>query len=157
VAEVQVGLGFDAHSFGGSPPIVLAGVVVDADRGLKATSDGDVAAHSVCDGLLGAVQLGDLGTHFPSSDPKWTGADSMGMLETVVRMVHASGWFVNNVDLTVVSQEIRVAPHRAAIRAALSEILEIDAVSVKATSTDGMGFTGRNEGMAALAVVTVTI
>jgi 2-C-methyl-D-erythritol 2,4-cyclodiphosphate synthase len=157
VAEVRVGLGFDAHSFGGSPPILLAGVVVDAERGLKATSDGDVAAHAVCDGLLGAVQLGDMGTYFSSSDPASIGADSMLMLETVVRLVHASGWFVNNVDLTLVCQELRVAPHRAAIRAALSEILETDAVSVKATSTDGMGFTGRNEGLAALAVVTVTI
>ena len=157
MAEVRVGLGFDAHSFGGAPPIVLAGVVVDSERGLKATSDGDVAAHSVCDGLLGAVHLGDIGTYFPSSDPESSGADSMLMLETVLRMVQASGWFVNNVDLTVVSQEVRVAPHRAAIRAALSEVLETDAVSVKATSTDGMGFTGRNEGLAALAVVTVTI
>lgn len=157
MGDVRVGLGFDAHRFGGKPPLVLAGVVVDAERGMEATSDGDVAAHAICDGLLGALDLGDVGTHFPSSDPRWTGADSMLMLETVVRMVHASGWFVNNVDLTIIAQEVRVAPHRGHIRAALSEVLETDSVSVKATSTDGMGFTGRSEGLAALAVVTVTI
>lgn len=157
MAEVRVGFGFDAHRFGGSPPVVLAGVVVDDHRGVEATSDGDVVAHAICDGLLGALDLGDIGTHFPSSDPRWSGADSMIMLETVVRMVRASGWYVNNVDLTVVAQELLIAPHRQAIRAALSEVLEISAVSVKATSTDGMGFTGRDEGLAALSVVTVTI
>lgn len=157
MAELRVGFGFDAHRFGGSPPIVLAGVVVDAQRGVEATSDGDVAAHAICDGLLGALDLGDMGTHFPSSDPRWSGADSMLMLETVVRMVRASGWYINNVDLTVVAQEVMVSPHRGSIRAALSEVLETGAVSVKATSTDGMGFAGRNEGLAALAVVTVTI
>lgn len=157
MGDFRVGLGFDAHRFGGTPPLVLAGVVVDSDRGMEATSDGDVVAHAICDGLLGALDLGDMGTHFPSSDPRWTGADSMLMLETVVRMVHASGWFVNNVDLTIIAQEMRVAPHRELMRAALSQVLETDSVSVKATSTDGMGFTGRSEGLAALAVVTVTI
>ena len=137
--------------------MILGGVIVDPQLGLDATSDGDAAAHAVSDGLLGAVGLGDMGTHFPSSDERWRGADSMLMLDTVLKMVRASGWWVNNVDLTIIAQDVRIDPHRHAIRVALSELLETDAVSVKATTTDSMGFTGRGEGLAALAVVTVTI
>ena len=157
MSEVRVGLGFDAHPFGGQPPLVLAGVVVDSEQGVEATSDGDVAAHAVSDALLGAVGLGDMGSHFPSSDPRWQGADSMLMLDSVLKMVRASGWWVNNVDLTIIAQTVRVDPHREAIKQALTSLLETEAVSVKATTTDRMGFTGRGEGLAALAVVTVTI
>jgi 2-C-methyl-D-erythritol 2,4-cyclodiphosphate synthase len=157
MSQLRVGLGFDAHRFGGTPPLVLGGVIVDTERGLEATSDGDAAAHAVSDALLGAVGLGDMGTHFPSSDERWRGADSMSMLETVVKLVRASGWWVNNVDLTIVAQNVRIDPHRQAMKVSLSEVLETDAVSVKATTTDTMGFTGRSEGLAALAVVTVTI
>jgi 2-C-methyl-D-erythritol 2,4-cyclodiphosphate synthase len=157
MSQLRVGLGFDAHRFGGKPPLVLGGVIVDAERGLEATSDGDAAAHAVSDALLGAVGLGDMGTHFPSSDERWRGADSMLMLDTVVKLVRASGWWVNNVDLTIIAQSVRIDPHRQAMKMALSEVLETDAVSVKATTTDTMGFTGRGEGLAALAVVTVTI
>jgi 2-C-methyl-D-erythritol 2,4-cyclodiphosphate synthase len=157
MSQLRVGLGFDAHRFGGKPPLVLGGVIIDAERGLEATSDGDAAAHAVSDALLGAVGLGDMGTHFPSSDERWRGADSMLMLNTVVKLVRASGWWVNNVDLTIIAQSVRIDPHRQAMRMALSEVLETDAVSVKATTTDTMGFTGRGEGLAALAVVTVTI
>jgi 2-C-methyl-D-erythritol 2,4-cyclodiphosphate synthase len=152
-----MGLGFDAHRFGGKPPLLLGGVVVDPDRGVEATSDGDVVAHATCDALLGSLNLGDMGMHFPSSDPRWAGADSMLMLQTVVRMVLASGWWVRNLDITVVAQDLVIGPHRDAISVSLSEVLETEAVSLKATSTDGMGFTGRNEGLAALAVVAVTI
>jgi 2-C-methyl-D-erythritol 2,4-cyclodiphosphate synthase len=137
--------------------LILGGVIVDPEVGLDATSDGDAAAHALSDALLGAVGLGDMGTHFPSSDERWRGADSMLMLDTVLKMVRASGWWVNNVDLTIIAQHVRIDPHRQAIRMAFSELLETDAVSVKATSTDTMGFTGRGEGLAALAVVTVTI
>ncbi|HUP16062.1 MAG TPA: 2-C-methyl-D-erythritol 2,4-cyclodiphosphate synthase [Acidimicrobiia bacterium] len=157
MSQLRVGLGFDAHRFGGIPPLVLAGVIVDVERGLEATSDGDAAAHAVSDALLGAVGLGDMGTHFPSSDERWRGADSMLMLDTVVKLVRASGWWVNNVDLTIIAQSVRIDPHRQAMKIALSDVLETDAVSVKATTTDTMGFTGRGEGLAALAVVTVTI
>ena len=157
MSQLRVGLGFDAHRFGGKPPLVLGGVVVDVEEGLEATSDGDAAAHAVSDALLGAVGLGDMGTHFPSSDERWRGADSMVMLDTVVKLVRASGWWVNNVDLTIIAQSVRIDPHRQAMRMALSDVLETDAVSVKATTTDTMGFTGRGEGLAALAVVTVTI
>ena len=137
--------------------MLLGGVVVDHALGLEATSDGDAVAHAVSDALLGAVGLGDMGTHFPSGDDRWRGADSMLMLDTVHKMVRASGWWVNNVDLTIIVQQIRIDPHRRAIKLALSDVLETDSVSVKATTTDGMGFTGRGEGLAALAVATVTI
>ena len=137
--------------------MILGGVVVDADRGLEATSDGDAAAHAVSDALLGAVGLGDMGTHFPSDDQRWKGADSMLMLDTVLKLVRANGWWVNNVDLTIIAENVRIEPHRQAIKLALSDVLETDAIAVKATTTDGMGFTGRGEGLAALAVVTVTI
>jgi 2-C-methyl-D-erythritol 2,4-cyclodiphosphate synthase len=157
MSQLRVGLGFDAHRFGGKPPLVLGGIVVDSTLGLDATSDGDAAAHAVSDALLGAVGLGDMGTHFPSSDQRWQGADSVLMLETVLKMVRASGWWVNNVDLTIIAQQVRIDPHRQAIRAALSDLLETEAVSVKATTTDTMGFTGRGEGLAVLAVATVTI
>ena len=157
MSQLRVGLGFDAHRFGGKPPLILGGVVVDSALGLEATSDGDAAAHAVSDALLGAVGLGDMGTHFPSSDERWQGADSMLMLETVLKMVRASGWWVNNVDLTIIAQQVRIDPHRQAIRVALSDLLETEAVAVKATTTDTMGFTGRGEGLAVLAVVTVTI
>lgn len=154
--SIQVGLGLDAHRFGGHPPIVLGGVVVDAERGLVATSDGDVAAHALADALLGAAKLGDLGDHFPSSDPQWEGADSMVMLQDVVRMVEATGGQVASADLTIVVQDLRIAPHRRAIAAALSQVVGAE-VSVKATSTDGLGFLGRGEGLAALAVAVITI
>lgn len=157
MSQLRVGLGLDAHRFGGKPPLVLGGVVVDPTLGVEATSDGDAAAHAVSDALLGAVGLGDMGTHFPSSDERWRGADSMLMLETVLKMVRASGWWVNNVDLTIIAQTIRIDPYREAIKLALADLLETEAISVKATTTDGMGFTGRGEGLAALAVVTVSI
>lgn len=156
MTTTRVGMGFDAHRFGGEPPIRLGGVVVDPSRGLEATSDGDVAAHALADALLGAAGLGDMGEHFPSSDPRFEGADSMVLLEDVVRMVLAAGGLITNADVTIVAETLRVAPFRSAIRKALSEVSMAD-VSVKATTTDGMGFLGRGEGVAALAVAAVSI
>lgn len=155
---MRVGWGFDAHRYGGSPPVRCAGVVVDPQRGVAATSDGDVPAHAVADALLGAAALGDLGAHFPSSDPRWRGADSMGLLAEVVERVAAAGFRPASLDVTVVAETVRVAPHREAIRAALARVLglPVGAVSVKATSTDGMGFLGRDEGIAAVAVAVVS-
>ncbi len=152
-----MGWGFDAHRFGGDPPIVLAGIVADPDRGLVATSDGDVAAHAVADALLGAAALADLGELFPSSDPRWEGADSMSLLAEVVRLTSKEGWEVAHVDLTVVAQSVRVAPHREGMRRSLADVLGVaeEVVSVKATTTDHMGSIGRDEGVAAVAVVTV--
>jgi 2-C-methyl-D-erythritol 2,4-cyclodiphosphate synthase len=136
---------------------VLAGIVADPDRGLLATSDGDVAAHALADALLGAAALADLGELFPSSDPRWEGADSMSLLAEVVRLAREQGWVSAHVDLTVVAQSVRVAPHRAAMRRSLAEVLGVaeEVVSVKATTTDHMGSIGRDEGVAAVAVVTV--
>ena len=151
----RVGLGFDAHRLGGPPPLRLAGVEVDGTQGLIGTSDGDVAAHAVADAMLGAGALGDLGTHFPSRDVEWRGADSMALLARVVEMVAQAGMRVGNVDLTVIAETVRVAPIRERMRKELADVLGVvpASVSVKATTTDGMGFTGRGEGVAAWATV----
>lgn len=153
----RVGWGFDAHRFAGPGSVLLAGVAVDGTRGVAATSDGDVLAHSVADAALGAVALGDLGSMFPSDDPRWEGADSMEMLTTVVGALAEAGWTPVAVDVTVVAETVRVAPWREAIREALAAVLGLasDAVSVKATSTDGMGFLGKDEGIASVALMTV--
>jgi len=152
---MRVGWGCDAHRFGGPGRTLLGGVVADGARGVEATSDGDVLAHAVADALLGAAALGDLGTLFPSHDPRWHRADSMSLLAEVVARVAAAGYRVASLDATVIAEEVRVAPHREAIRGGLAVALEIDvaAVSVKATTTDGLGFLGRDEGLAAVAVV----
>jgi 2-C-methyl-D-erythritol 2,4-cyclodiphosphate synthase len=131
--------------------------VVSEEVGVTATSDGDVLAHAVTDALLGACTLGDMGEHFPSSDPAMTDADSMGLLAQAVAMARDAGWGPSHVDVTVVAESVRVAPHRAEITGRLAGTLglDVDSVSVKATSTDGLGFIGRDEGLAALAVITV--
>jgi 2-C-methyl-D-erythritol 2,4-cyclodiphosphate synthase len=152
---MRVGLGFDAHRFGAAPPTLLAGVVVDTDRGVEATSDGDVVAHAVADAILGGSALGDLGGLFPSGDERWHDADSMEMLAEVVARAAAAGFRVGSVDLTVITERIRVEPHREMMRGRLAEVLGVGpaAVSVKATTTDGLGFLGRDEGIAVLAAV----
>lgn len=136
---------------------MLAGVVVDRTRGIEAMSDGDVVAHAVADALLGALALGDLGVHFPSSDPEMEGIDSMELLARVVRRIEDRAHLVGNVDVTVVAQSVRVGPHRDEIRDRLASVLRIDrsSVSVKATTTDGMGSIGRDEGIAVAAAVTL--
>lgn len=154
----RVGWGYDAHRLDGAPPLKLGGVVVSETDGVSATSDGDVLAHAVTDALLGACVLGDMGVHFPSSDADLAGADSMDLLRQATTMASGAGWRVSHGDFTVVAQSVRVAPHREAIRQSLADALGVESsvVSVKATSTDGLGFTGRGEGIAAVAVVTVT-
>ncbi len=135
--------------------MVLAGVDVSSTRGVLATSDGDVAAHAVIDAVLGAAALGDLGSHFPSSEEEWHGANSMDLLARAAQMAADAGVRSESVDLTIIAQAERVAPHREAMRSNLASVLglEIGAVSVKATTTDGMGFIGAGEGIAAVAVV----
>jgi len=152
-----VGWGLDVHRLGGDPPILLAGVEVDQERGVIATSDGDVVAHAVADALLGAAALGDLGTFFPSSDPQWTNADSMGLLRRVVELADSMKWRPSFCDVTAVSESVRVAPFREEVRAALAGALglSVGQVSVKATTTDGLGWVGRDQGIAAVAAVTV--
>ncbi len=156
-SRVRVGWGFDAHRFGGPGPIRLAGVTVDTTRGVDATSDGDLVAHAVADALLGSLALGDLGVHYPSSDPAMEGIDSMEILARVGRQIEDRAHLIHNVDVTVVSQSVRIESHREAMRDQLASALRIDrsAVSVKATTTDSMGSIGADEGLAAAAVVTV--
>jgi 2-C-methyl-D-erythritol 2,4-cyclodiphosphate synthase len=159
VSEPRVGIGFDVHAFNSTPPIVLGGVVVDTERGVDATSDGDVVCHAVTDAVLGAANLGDMGMHFPSSDSRWHGADSTEMLRESVRMAADKSLSVLAVDVTVISQSVRIGPFRDAIRAGLAAAVGLDAerVSVKATTTDSIGALGRDEGIAAMAVVTAVV
>jgi 2-C-methyl-D-erythritol 2,4-cyclodiphosphate synthase len=151
----RVGFGYDAHRFGGEGPVVLAGVSIEHGSGVIGTSDADVASHAVCDALLGAGALGDLGEFFPSDDPRWRGAESIEFVSACGRMVRESGLEIGNVDVTVIVQSVRVSPHRRAMRANLAAALGLDigVVSVKATTTDGLGWIGSNEGLAAHAVV----
>jgi 2-C-methyl-D-erythritol 2,4-cyclodiphosphate synthase len=159
---MRFGHGIDAHRFApqdaGERPLVLLGVALPEARSLTGTSDADVAAHAVADALLGAAALGDLGEHFPSTDPRWRNADSMGILTTVVSMVRGAGHEIGNVDVTIVAESVRVSPYRERMRVGLAGALgiTIEAVSVKATSTDGMGFAGRDEGVLAIAVAALT-
>ncbi|HSF87181.1 MAG TPA: 2-C-methyl-D-erythritol 2,4-cyclodiphosphate synthase [Acidimicrobiia bacterium] len=155
---MRVGQGIDVHAFTPTGRVVLAGVVAAEDRGVAATSDGDVIAHAVADALVGAAALGDLGEFFPSSDPQWKDADSMGLLATIVSRLDGLGMHAANVDVTVLAQTVRVSPLRNQMRANLAAVLRVpsEAVSVKATTTDHLGFLGRDEGIAAIAVVMLT-
>lgn len=154
---MRTGWGFDVHPLDGQPPLILAGVVVSEILGVTATSDGDVLAHAVADALLGAAVLGDVGEHFPSDDPSSQGANSMELLARSVSLARDAGWQPGHVDTTVIAQAVRISPHRAAIRSSLAATLGLDvgAVSVKATTTDGLGLVGRGEGIAAVASLTV--
>ncbi len=151
---MRIGQGFDAHQFETGKPLVLGGVPIDHDQGLKAHSDGDVLIHALCDALLGAAGLGDIGRHFPDSDPALAGIDSLELLRQVVEQLHQRGWRVGNVDLTLVAQRPKLAPYVDAICRVLAVDLQINPqlVNVKATTTEGMGFTGRGEGIVAYAV-----
>ncbi len=152
---MRIGHGFDAHRFGAARPLVIGGVTVPHPQGLLAHSDGDVLVHALCDALLGAAGLGDIGRHFPDSSAEYAGVDSRVLLRRVVALLGEQGLEVGNADLTVVAQAPKLAPHVPAIRATLASDLGVDPsrVNVKATTTEGMGFTGRGEGMAAHAVV----
>jgi 2-C-methyl-D-erythritol 2,4-cyclodiphosphate synthase len=149
----RVGLGFDVHqvSEDASRRLVLGGVVLEGERGLAGHSDADVIAHAVADALLGAASLGDLGQHFPDTDPQWAGADSMQLLRKVVAMIAADGWSVANVDASVVLEAPKLAPHRDAISDALTAAVGAP-VSVKAKRAEGLGALGRGEGIACWAV-----
>lgn len=155
---MRIGLGVDAHRWGGPGPLRLAGVVVNEDAGLVGTSDADVLAHAIADALLGAAALGDLGSHFPSDQPAFVGADSMRLLAQVAAMVREAGFELESIDATVIAEEVRMAPYRDRMRAAVAEVLgmAVARISIKATSTDGMGLTGKGEGIAAMAVALVS-
>lgn len=153
---MRVGIGFDAHAFAAGRDLIIGGVHVPHDRGLHGHSDADVLSHAVGDAILGAAGLGDLGAMFPASD-RWKDASSLAILEAIASSLRDAAQRIVNVDATVIAQSPRMAPHVAEMAAKLAEALGIDAsmVSVKATSTDALGFTGRGEGIAAMAVVLV--
>jgi 2-C-methyl-D-erythritol 2,4-cyclodiphosphate synthase len=154
---VRSGIGYDIHRLVPDRRLVLGGVVIDHPTGLAGHSDGDVLAHAITDALLGATALGDLGSHFPSDDPAYAGADSLRLLERVVTLVSAAGYRIGSVDASVIAQAPRLAPHLAVMRDRLSLALGIgrDAVSVKATTNDGLGVVGAGEAIATLATVIV--
>jgi 2-C-methyl-D-erythritol 2,4-cyclodiphosphate synthase len=152
---MRIGSGFDVHAFGPGEHVMLGGVRVAHSHGVLAHSDGDVVLHALTDALLGAAGLGDIGQHFKDSDPRWQGADSSGFVRAVMRMLGERGLRVGNADVTVLAERPKIGPVRARIRARLAELLEVapEAVNVKATTTEKLGFLGRAEGIAAQAVV----
>jgi len=154
---MTAGIGWDSHRFAAGRPLILGGVTIPHDRGLDGHSDADVLTHAVIDALLGASALGDIGQHFPDSDERYRDADSMELLRTVVAMLAERGLRVAHVDTTVVMERPKLAGHREAIRASLAAALGVEPgqVNVKASTGEGMGFIGREEGVAALAVATV--
>jgi 2-C-methyl-D-erythritol 4-phosphate cytidylyltransferase/2-C-methyl-D-erythritol 2,4-cyclodiphosphate synthase len=153
----RTGMGFDVHAFAGEGPVMLGGIAVPHHRGLAGHSDADVVLHAITDALLGAAGLGDIGEHFPPSDPQWKGASSDRFLAHAVELLRAHGAILDHVDCTIIAEEPKVGPHRSAMRARIAEIagLGLDQVSVKATTTEGLGFTGRREGIAAQAVASI--
>ena len=155
--SIRIGQGFDVHAFSEGDHVMLGGVRIPHERGLAAHSDGDVALHALCDALLGAAALGDIGKHFPPGDEQWRGADSLELLAAVRDMMAAQGLEMVNLDLTIICEAPKIGPHVAAMRQAIASVLSLDAgvVSVKATTTEKLGFCGRGEGIAAMAVVLI--
>ena len=151
----KIGQGYDVHAFGAGEKIVIGGVVIPYERGLVAHSDGDVLLHALCDALLGALALGDIGRHFPDTDAKYKGIDSRTLLRLVYAHVKKAGYRLGNADMTIIAQAPKMAPHIVSMVEKIAADLEaaIDCVNVKATTTEKLGFTGRKEGIAAEAVV----
>jgi len=154
---IRIGHGYDVHKFGGEGPIVLCGVTIPYEQGLVAHSDGDVALHALCDALLGALALGDIGKHFPDTSDDYKNADSMELLKHVYSLIQSEGFALVNADITIAAQAPKLAPHiidmRSNIANALS--LHVNQISVKATTTEKLGFVGRKEGIETHAVVLV--
>ncbi|MGL5006900.1 MAG: 2-C-methyl-D-erythritol 2,4-cyclodiphosphate synthase [Plesiomonas sp.] len=151
---MRIGHGFDVHKFGGDGPVIMGGVAIPYPQGLLAHSDGDVALHALTDALLGAAALGDIGHLFPDTDPAYKGADSRNLLREAFCQIQQKGYCVGNVDITIIAQSPKMAPHINAMRACIAADLacSIDCVNVKATTTEKLGFTGRGEGIACEAV-----
>ncbi|MBS0432826.1 MAG: 2-C-methyl-D-erythritol 2,4-cyclodiphosphate synthase [Proteobacteria bacterium] len=152
---IRIGQGYDVHAFGPGDHVMLGGVRIPHTHGLIAHSDGDVVAHALCDALLGALALGDIGRHFPDSDPRWKGADSLQLLAHCMALVRGRGYALGNADITVICEQPKLAAHIEAMRVRLTAAVECDAdaIGIKATTSEKLGFTGRGEGVAALAVV----
>ncbi|HEX6820032.1 MAG TPA: 2-C-methyl-D-erythritol 2,4-cyclodiphosphate synthase [Ktedonobacterales bacterium] len=158
--DMRVGFGYDAHAFAAPEaqrPLMIGGVSIPHDRGLAGHSDADVLLHALVDALLGAAALGDIGTYFPSSDERWKDASSGAFVRQTVELLHDAGWRVGNLDATVVAEQPRLTPHVLAIRSRVAELagIGLDAVSVKAKTTDRLGFTGRGEGIACYVVALI--
>jgi 2-C-methyl-D-erythritol 2,4-cyclodiphosphate synthase len=155
--KLRIGQGLDVHAFAEGDHVMLGGVRIEHERGLAAHSDGDVALHALCDAMLGAAALGDIGRHFPPSDAEWAGADSRELLRRVDLMLKQAGWSMVNADITLVCERPKITPHAEQMRLNIAADLGIDAgdVSVKATTTEGLGFCGRGEGISALATVLI--
>lgn len=155
--RIRVGQGLDVHAFCAGDHVMLGGVRIPCEQALAAHSDGDVALHALCDAMLGAAALGDIGRHFPPSDTRWAGADSRDLLRRVDLLLKREGWTVSNADITLVCELPKIAPHAEQMRANIAADIGIDLadVSIKATTTEGLGFCGRGEGITALATVLI--
>lgn len=154
---MRVGHGYDAHTFVEGKPLVLAGVTIPYEKGLKAHSDGDAVIHSLCDALLGAAALGDIGTYFPDTDDKYKNIDSRLLLKDVINIIKEKGFNIGNVDITILAQEPKLLPYINDMRQTLSSDLEIkmDEINIKATTTEGMGFVGRKEGICVYSIICI--
>ena len=156
---IRIGHGYDVHALVADRPLVLGGVTIPHSRGLAGHSDADVLIHAVCDACLGAAGLGDIGQHFPDTDPQYQDIDSRLLLQHVNKLLQERGWRVSNLDSTIIAQQPKLAPHLAAMQANLASDLAIDAtqINIKATTTEGLGFAGREEGIVAHAVVLISL
>jgi len=155
MTDLRIGLGYDVHAFADDRALVLGGVELSHPRGLAGHSDADVLVHALMDAILGAMRSGDIGAHFPDTDPAWAGASSIALLERVGALMRADGWDLADADTVLVLESPRISPHRDAMRARMAEALGVDVarIGLKATTTEGLGLTGRGEGVAAQAVV----
>lgn len=155
--QFRVGSGFDVHRFAEQRRLVLCGIEVPYEKGLLGHSDADVALHALMDAMLGAAAMGDIGKHFPDTDERFKGADSVKLTEHVVALLQKKGWRINNADITIIAQQPKLAKYIPAMRSKVASVLQIEeeCVNVKATTTEKLGFTGRGEGMAAEAVVSL--
>lgn len=151
---IRIGHGFDVHAFGGDKPLIIGGVTIDHHVGLIAHSDGDVLLHAVCDALLGAAALGDIGQHFPDTEKQYANVDSRSLLKHVYTLINTKTLKVNNLDITIVAQTPKMSPHISSMRENIAQDLEleIEQVNVKATTTEALGYVGRKEGIAVHAV-----
>ena len=158
LTQIRIGQGMDVHAFEAGDFVTLAGIQIPHTQGLKAHSDGDVILHALCDALLGALALGDIGQHFPDTDPAFKGADSRVLLKHVYQLILDRGYYLNNADITVACERPKLAPHNLAMRQSIANVLDVDVtqISIKATTTEKLGFTGRQEGVLATATVLIS-
>ncbi|MBP6190641.1 MAG: 2-C-methyl-D-erythritol 2,4-cyclodiphosphate synthase [Acinetobacter sp.] len=158
LTQIRIGQGMDVHAFEAGDFVTLAGIQIPHTQGLKAHSDGDVILHALCDALLGALALGDIGQHFPDTDPAFKGADSRVLLKHVYQLILDRGYYLNNADITVACERPKLAPHNLAMRQSIANVLDVDVtqISIKATTTEKLGFTGRQEGILATATVLIS-